>query len=139
MCEHPLISLHEELRNVRDYIELENIRFSNLQLFVESDPATLSMMVPKFSIQLLCENAIKHGFSTSDGDFAIHVDATFETDLHIRVSNNGKAITNPAFGIGPSNLQERLTHLCGGKLSLESFEPVIYLITLKECHENVNR
>ena len=139
MREHPLITLHEELRNVRGYIELENIRFSNLHLFVESDPSTLSMMVPKFSIQLLCENAIKHGFSTSDGEFSIRVHAAFDTDLQIRVSNNGKAITNPAFGIGLSNLQERLTHLCGGKLSLESSYPVVYLITLKECHENINR
>jgi two-component system LytT family sensor kinase len=139
MREHPLITLSEELRNVRDYIELENIRFSHLSLLIDAAPKTLSMMVPKFSIQLLAENAIKHGFETTEKNFIITITATFESALEIHVENNGKAILNPSFGIGLSNLQERLTHLCHGNLSLESNKPVIYLITLKDCHENFNR
>lgn len=139
MSEHPLISLSEELRNVREYIELERIRFANLILIIEAPSETLTLSVPKFSIQLLAENAIKHGFENSMENFTITITATFENKLHIRVANNGKAITSDTFGIGLSNLQERLTYLCRGKLSLESANPVTYLITLKGCYENLDR
>lgn len=139
MGEDPLITLAEELRNVQDYIDLESVRFPQLTLDIISEEKTLSYLVPKFSIQLLCENAIKHGFNTTGKEFRIVIEASFTHHLVLRVSNNGKPITSPAFGIGLSNLQERLKHLCNGKLEIYSRDPVIYTITLKGCHENFNR
>lgn len=139
MGEHPLITLSEELRNVRDYIELESIRFRGLSLIIEAEPQTLNIMIPKFSIQLLAENAIKHGFDSSREDFSIRIVSIFDARLEIRVSNNGKPISSAGFGIGLSNLQERLTHLCSGKLELESVSPITYKITLKGCNENIDR
>jgi two-component system, LytTR family, sensor kinase len=139
MGEKALIPLSEELRNVRDYIELEALRFSTIALQIDTDEGSLNTLVPKFSIQLLCENAIKHGFRGGAGAFVISIRATRGEELSLRVSNNGAPIAREAFGIGLSNLQERLSHLCGGKLILESHDPITYLITLKVCHENVNR
>jgi two-component system, LytTR family, sensor kinase len=139
MGEKALIPLSEELRNVRDYIELESLRFSTIALQIDADEGSLNTLVPKFSIQLLCENAIKHGFRGGTGAFIISIRATRGEELSLRVSNNGAPITREAFGIGLSNLQERLSHLCGGALRLESNDPITYLITLKVCHENINR
>lgn len=139
MKESPLISLKEELHNVQSYIDLENIRFGGLiDLNVACDEPTKEARIPKFSIQLLCENAIKHGMGNTVGAFRISIRIYRDELLHIDVSNNGREITNSIFGIGLSNLQERLSHLCGGKLSISSFAPPTYALTLKECDENLD-
>lgn len=140
MGEKPLISLGEELKNVQDYIDLENMRFNEaIHLYIQADESALKRFIPKFSIQLLCENAIKHGMKNSSEPFTITIGLQYTKMLHIRVSNNGRPIEKTAFGIGLSNLQERLTHLCDGELHIENLEPPTYLISLKDCHEHTDR
>lgn len=140
MHEAPLIRLEEELRNAQDYIDLENIRFGGtITLNIDSDSKFNQWMVPKFSIQLLCENAIKHGMIRSSDPFVINIQTFYDDALHITVSNSGRSITSTAFGIGLSNLQERLTHLCKGELTVTRHEPPTYTITLKERHEYPDR
>lgn len=139
MGEKALIPLSEELRNVRDYVELETIRFPRLHIDITADPETLAIPIPKFSIQLLVENAIKHGMKNSPDQFTITVSASWDNPLSVRVANNGTGVENPSFGIGLSNLQERLNYLCQGDVTLESSDPVIYTITLKACHETIDR
>lgn len=140
MHEAPLIRLEEELKNVNDYIELENIRFGGaIALNIESNSLFNQWLVPKFSIQLLCENAIKHGMIRSSDPFTIAIRTSYDNSLDIEVSNSGKAIISSTFGIGLSNLQERLEHLCDGTLSITRFDPPTYTITLKERHEDPDR
>lgn len=140
MGEKPLIPLRDELQNVHDYIDLENIRFGGrIAIAVDTEDKAKSILIPKFSIQLLCENAIKHGFNTASHDFNITIQITYKESLNIRVINNGRPIGNTVFGIGLSNLQERLAHLCNGQLTIESLDPPTYRIELKECHENIDR
>lgn len=133
IVETPLITVEQELQNIQDYIDLENIRFNGIiALSIDSDGSFKKLLVPKFSIQLLCENAIKHGMNTSTEPFLITVHIFNDKGVCIDVSNSGKAVTSTKFGIGLSNLQERLNHLCGGKLSIKSFNPPTYTLTLKE-------
>lgn len=140
MHEAPLIRLEEEIKNANDYIELENIRFGGtITLNVDSDSKFNQWLVPKFSIQLLCENALKHGMIRSSEPFSITIRTFYDDALHIEVSNSGRAITSTTFGIGLSNLQERLTHLCDGKLTITRHEPPTYTLNLKERHEYPNR
>jgi sensor histidine kinase YesM len=61
MEEKAMIPLSDEIRNVRDYVDLENIRFSG-KIDFQDIGMMPHILVPKFSIQLLVENAIKHGF-----------------------------------------------------------------------------
>lgn len=136
MKESPLISLEEELQNVQDYIELENLRFSDT-VTVKIDEDIPKVMIPKFSIQLLCENAIKHSMSTNK-PFLIMIKFS-KSPLSIEISNNGKAVSKTQFGIGLSNLSERLKHLCKGEVKLIQNTPPTYQITLKECYENSYR
>jgi two-component system, LytTR family, sensor kinase len=136
MVETPLVTLQHEIRNARDYIELENIRFNGkIQLHIQSDETVKNILVPKFSIQLLCENAIKHGMINSTLPFEITLRAFRDNGIHIEVSNNGKEITSSTFGIGLSNLQERLEHLCQGNVTIKHFDPPTYAIILKEIYE----
>jgi len=138
MKEKALITLEEELHNVRDYIALENIRFNGaIALEIHPQGTALSHLIPKFSIQLLCENGIKHGMKHHSKPFGIRIALTHsERTLCIAVSNNGTPITHTPFGIGLSNLQERLRHLCKGEVTLTHLNPPTYTLTLKECHEH---
>ena len=133
MTETPLITLAQEIRNASDYIELENIRFNGkIHFSTRVDNTLNAILVPKFSIQLLCENAIKHGMTLSATPFEITVHAFKNSNIHIEVGNNGKEITSTTFGIGLRNLQERLSHLCEGEVTIKNIYPPTYTITLKE-------
>jgi sensor histidine kinase YesM len=137
MGEKALISVEEELRNVGDYIDLENIRFNGaITLEISPKNTALSHPIPKFSIQLLCENGIKHGMKHQTKPFIITIVIVQTHPLTITVSNNGTPITHTQFGIGLSNLQERLRHLCKGEVTLTHLNPPTYTLTLKECHEH---
>ncbi|MBD3808978.1 MAG: histidine kinase [Sulfuricurvum sp.] len=140
MGEKTLISLADEIQNVHDYIDLESLRFPSLRLTTEIATDTLTHKVPKFSIQLLVENAIKHGYDPALETFEIFIRSFADPKLTLHVSNNGKSVSSKRFGIGLSNLQERIAFLCGGDVTLESsHNPTTYQITLKGCNENTDR
>ena len=110
-----LIILETEISMVKTYVNIENIRFDekivlNLADFEEFK----NIQIPKFSIQLLIENAIKHGYSGN----ILNVNLEFFKDKII-VSNDGKISTNIKYGTGLSNLQKRLEIQKIGNLSYE--------------------
>ena len=110
-----LISLETEISMVKTYVNIENIRFDekivlNLADFEEFK----NIQIPKFSIQLLIENAIKHGYSGN----ILNVNLEFFKDKII-VSNDGKISNNIKYGTGLSNLQKRLEIQKIGNLSYE--------------------
>lgn len=137
MKESALLSLRDEMRNVKEYVELENIRFSGkIKLrFHEEIPL---WMVPKFSLQLLIENAIKHGFVNANRDLNITI-AFDKAAKKIRISNDGEPLKSKKFGIGLSNLKQRLELLCGGSIEIAEGEGVVFEISLGECCENIDR
>ncbi|WP_339318301.1 sensor histidine kinase [Paenibacillus sp. FSL R10-2734] len=59
------ISLQEELNSVRDYLSIQQIRYSDVFDFrIEIEPEILSCIIPKLTVQPLVENAIYHGLKT---------------------------------------------------------------------------
>ena len=91
------VSLEEELRLVRQYLAVEQARFSDrLRPAFEIDPATLSAAVPRFALQHLVENALRHGITrcTESG----HVVVTARRDggmLDLSVEDDGAGLTRP--------------------------------------------
>ena len=138
MKECPLISLEKELENLNHYLYLENIRFDNkITLHTNCNKALHTKMIPKFSIQLLVENAIKHSFVNSNKEFMIYLTISKHGELtHIEIENSGKGVVDKSFGIGLNNLNERLKLLCDGHVSLVSKENSRYKMVLGECDEN---
>lgn len=107
-----LISLETELSMVKTYVNIENVRFDEkINLQIEDFEKVKTIKVPKFSIQLLVENAIKHGFIGNN----LNISIEFEEN-NIIVSNDGKLTNNLKFGTGLSNLQKRLELQKVGKL-----------------------
>lgn len=111
-----LITLSSELNMVNTYLYIENIRFQNrIKLKTNIDESLKDTLVPKFSIQLLVENAIKHGYNGKD--LNIEVKAKYNK---IKVSNDGLLPQKQLkFGTGLNNLKKRLDLMQIGELSYE--------------------
>lgn len=105
-----LISIKNELSLVYDYIELEKMRFEErLQLKTEIDEALINFKIPTLSIQLLIENAIKHGIDLKVGGGVVFLKIKKNnSNIHIRVENPGKINKNKSVGLGLENLKKRL-------------------------------
>jgi sensor histidine kinase YesM len=136
MKETALLDIKDEIKNLKDYIELENIRFSQkIVLHIEGDIP--SWKIPKFSLQLLAENAIKHGFVISNNKLNIFIDFDKQHRV-IKIKNDGSAMKSKHFGIGLTNLKQRLELLCQGSIEVEDLQSVTFKIILGECSENIN-
>lgn len=136
MQENALISLEKELENTKAYVDIETLRYGEkIRLHVKVPSSFAHHLVPKFSIQLLVENAIKHGFKGTPFDITIEAQLQEKT-LHVKVSNSGAPALNSAFGIGLSNLSERLKYLCGGTLKNTSTHHASYTFTLGAPREH---
>jgi len=124
-----IVSLQSEIKMVETYLKIENIRFDNsIKLDILIPKELKNILIPKFSIQLLIENAIKHGFNARNLDINITVSRE-----KIEVSNNGVLPKKVEFGTGLSNLQKRLELLNVGKLTHTTKENnMIFIINLKE-------
>ncbi|WP_118974574.1 histidine kinase [Taibaiella koreensis] len=91
-----LISLEKELAGLRDYLELEQLRFGKMLQFTitidEHIPAEYTM-IPAMLVQPLVENAILHGIP--DTGYTGHVDidiSAVSNRLLIRIRDNGKGL-----------------------------------------------
>lgn len=136
MQEKALIPLSDELRNVRDYIELENMRFSG-RIHMKIGDTMPRVEVPKFSIQLLVENAIKHGFKEKE---VLNISFTYnKSDNCLILQNNGKSMQNTHFGTGLNNLAQRLKLLCKGRIEITDIVRPTFTIYLGDCNENSDR
>jgi len=137
MNEVALLRLADEIKNLKDYVELENIRFSG-KIKLHIDDIVPHWSVPKFSMQLLVENAIKHGFLSSDN--ALNIWISFdEENKTIIIKNDGGKMDSKKFGVGLSNLKQRLELLCKGSIEVADREDVTFHIVLGECSEDINR
>ncbi|HFU76932.1 MAG TPA: sensor histidine kinase [Epsilonproteobacteria bacterium] len=136
MDEHARIPLRDEIRNVRDYVELENIRFSGkIDFQVSGEMPKIS--VPKFSIQLLVENALKHGFEPHR---VLHIVLSYDKEKHALILiNDGKPIKSTTFGTGLGNLAQRLKLLCKGSIKITDKQNPTFAIYLGDCNENTHR
>nr|WP_321268159.1 histidine kinase [uncultured Sulfurimonas sp.] len=135
MNETALLSLRDEINNVRDYVELENIRFSQM-IKLHVDANIPAYKVPKFSLQLLVENAIKHGFCNSNS--ALNIWISFD-EKTIIVKNDGESMKSLKFGVGLNNLKQRIELLCKGSVKVDNTKEVTFYIILGDCSENINR
>ncbi len=130
MNESSLITLREEIENIKDYVYLENIRFGSKINVIYPDEA-FDFHVPKFSVQLLVENAIKHGL-LPDKVLNIEIKATVDEDnVEIRVINDGRKIDSLRLGTGLKNLSERLRILLNGSLTWSIAEKTEFKMRFK--------
>lgn len=118
------VTLGEELELVRQYVAIEQARFSDrLRPEFEIPDSLLPAMFPSFALQHLVENAIRHGIAKHTDAGMLRVAATRDGEvLQLTVMNDGVSIDPkvvPPPGHGIANTRERLRALYGDKASLE--------------------
>ncbi len=84
-------TVEDEISHVENYAELMKKRYENrLVIEITCDPALSGMVIPKFTIQPLVENSIKHGMNHHSQPFMVRVTvAAVPSGWHIAVSDNG--------------------------------------------------
>ncbi|WP_162341244.1 histidine kinase [Paenibacillus paridis] len=123
------ISIHEELDAVNFYVRIEQARFPNkIVVNYKIDPS-IQLKVPRFVIQPLVENAIKHGIRKRKtvGTVTIRV-KELEYGFLIAVEDDGVGIEDayklleysPGKGIGLANINARLKAEYGTQLHIVS-------------------
>jgi len=113
-----LIPLKDEVKLLRSYESIQVFRFrDHFTVTYETEDAVEYALVPKLSLQPLVENAIVHGFNTTEGRGTISIRARAEgSQLVLEVQDNGIGMEEAArkpgrhsgHGIGLNNLRERL-------------------------------
>ncbi|RNI33239.1 hypothetical protein EFA69_02170 [Rufibacter immobilis] len=108
-----LVSVAEELEFLDNYVALEKIHFEDkLQFSAQVDTEAKKAAIPPLGIQLLVENAIKHGIGTKLEGGRIHLSLHRQNGhLQVQVENTGTLATaSSSKGIGIERLLERVSH-----------------------------
>jgi sensor histidine kinase YesM len=130
------VTLKEELDISRLYIDLIKIQFEQrLQFTLEVPEPLLSCHLPPMVLQMLLENAVKHGIDNIREGGKIEVFAEFERQiLTLRVCNDlptNYADIKSEPGIGLFNIDQRLDLLYAGRGSVDTtIEDNLFCVTV---------
>ncbi len=99
MKEDELITLEEEISNLKHYFVIQKIRYGNsFDVDYVLEPDTLQYRLPRLILQPLAENAIVHGASGSADVVFIAVSSRHgQEGLVIEIRDNGKGFSEAAF------------------------------------------
>jgi len=113
-----LISVEEEVEMVENYLMIEKIRFEDkLEVSIEVDEAARHLKLPKFILQPLVENAVKHGLSETDKKGVIRVMIKSDTGrIDINIYDNGSPFPEDLrTGYGLKSVMDKLNLFYPGK------------------------
>lgn len=116
--------LGRELEAVRDYLALEGVRLEGrLRVRFDVEPRCEAVPVPTMLVQLLVENAVKHGVAKRPEGGEVSLSARREgASLRIEVQNPlgvAPSLDAEGAGLGLANAEERLRLLFGDAASLD--------------------
>ena len=128
----PMVLLGQELEMVNTYVKIEKARFRerlNFQIICDNIP---SVYIPRFSLQPIVENAIKHGILTKikGGNVVIEINNSGD-EILFQIKDDGVGITEDKIeallrgsaenqGVGIINLHRRLLKYYGKGLNIQS-------------------
>ena len=108
----PQVSLKEEILHIREYIDLERIRFQDrLKVLIKSDKINAKVQIAPMLLIPFVENAFKHG-SLINGFLQIEIKiALKDEELKFNIKNtfvsDAESVENK--GIGLENIKKRLS------------------------------
>ncbi|MFF2177846.1 ATP-binding protein [Lysinibacillus sp. NPDC058147] len=120
-----VVPIDYELKLVRAYLAIEQIRFGDRVQIVWDTPNEMEFFVPPLSIQTLVENAIQHGIlpRREGGTVTISIQEE-EGHFTIGISDNGVGFepktSHKKTSVGLVNTEQRLKQLFGVELNVDS-------------------
>ena len=106
--ENEIVDLSEEVSHVRNYLEIQKMRFGS-RLNVEFEPLSDSLSkvtVPKLILQPVVENCFVHGFEYQEDMHIRIIIKNSDIGVQIIVADNGKQLSDEAI----DNLSARLSN-----------------------------
>jgi Predicted signal transduction protein with a C-terminal ATPase domain len=93
-AEGSLVSVREELDNLRNYMTIQQVRYYNrIRMDIEADEALLEKRMPKLILQPIVENAIFHGLAEKEEDGVVTLRIAREGGgFAIDVHDNGEGM-----------------------------------------------
>lgn len=117
----PTWPLQRELEHLGHYLAFVRARFGDrVQVEVATDPGLGDLPVPRFALQRLVENALKHNGDAAGRTLKVEVSARLEGALgRLRVADDGVGFaTAEPTGLGLGNLRRSLNLLHGDRARL---------------------
>jgi sensor histidine kinase YesM len=133
-CDRPLVPLSKELTLIRDYIELERVRYGSLELNTRLPNDTNGYAIAPLLLLPLVENCFKHGTSQMLDQPWVSIEAEVVGGRLAVKLINGKLPDGELFteGIGLTNVRKRLDLLYPGKHELNIIsEPDLFIVNMK--------
>jgi hypothetical protein len=125
--EKPSVLLSEEINHIKDYIDLEKMRFNdtlqvNFEIHLASETTTIAPML----LLPFIENSFKHG-SLIDGKLTINIQLIADSNsIDFSIQNSNTKNNDSQQGIGLDNIQKRLELLYTNQyqLKIENQDPM---------------
>lgn len=139
--EKELVSLEQELDNIRDYFQMMRIRYEGrISLNITVPESLREIAVLKLLVQPAVENAVKHGLKEKDGQGSVWISANRkEEQVEVTVMDDGvgmdteqletirkriaagtKELHNPEKGgVGLVNVNERIQNRYGNRYGVQ--------------------
>lgn len=130
-----LVSIHTEAENIREYISIYTLRFrQEIRLEISAYQPDTEIFIPKFTLQPLVENSIRHGITRQDAGITVFLRAWEEGGrLFVQVTDTGRGADpdklnaylryedvdlKVSHGFGIRNVNERIRLHFGGNSGL---------------------
>jgi sensor histidine kinase YesM len=140
------VTLEDELRFVRDYLELESLRLGpRLKIEWELDDEAAGLPLPALSLQPLVENSIKHAFNPHSRPGLLRIRTRVDDaaqSLTMTVGDDGPgadlASVKQSKGLGIRTVERRLQLEYGprGALQIETAPGAGFVVTMSIPFEN---
>jgi LytS/YehU family sensor histidine kinase len=114
-----MVPFSEELETTEEYLAIERVRFGQrLSVVYETSPQVEHIAVPRFLLQPLIENAVRHGIARLPDGGSIAIQTRLESSrMRIDITNDLHAATSRStengHGLGLKNVHNRLRTLYG--------------------------
>ncbi len=119
-ADQPLVPLHRELDLCTDYLDLCRVRFGpRMQVRIRRDQQAEAMPIPPLTVQVLCENAVRHGIEArSEGGEVVVSSQVTDDGVRVTVTSPGRYRGDRKGGIGLDLTRRRLALAYGAMASL---------------------
>jgi LytS/YehU family sensor histidine kinase len=134
-----VVTLREEFAVTEEYLSIEQVRFgTRLSVSFNMSPKAYEAQVPRFLLQPIVENAIRHGIARcpNGGEVIIRASA-IEDQLRIEIENDrpsqGPQSGELGEGIGLANTRTRLETLYGtqGSITVSTLRDNRFLVSIQ--------
>jgi sensor histidine kinase YesM len=111
-----MASIKEEIEIVNTYLDIEKVRFGDrINFMMQIAPEVKDLRIPRFLIQPLVENALKHGLNNKADHGVLQIIANRDADnISITIADNGVPFPDDInMGYGLQSTYDKLSLLYG--------------------------